>query len=71
MGLVFCVILLVKSVTFPTTLLEKLDIPVAMLAANSPPGRLGSALPVLPDPGVDTGLEGLLLVLELRAYPGS
>ena len=40
-------ILLVKSVIFPTTLLEKLEIPFAIEAANSPPGRFGN--PRLPE----------------------
>ena len=44
-GLVFWVILFVKSVMLPTTLLEKLEIPVAMEAAKSPPGRFGRAPP--------------------------
>ena len=46
--MVFWVILLVKSVMLPTTLLEKFEIPVAMEAAKSPPGRFGRA----PPPGV-------------------
>ncbi|MCK5793512.1 MAG: hypothetical protein KAH12_02315, partial [Anaerolineales bacterium] len=44
-GLVFWVILLVKSVILPTTLLEKFEIPVAIEAAKSPPGRFGRAPP--------------------------
>ena len=51
--MVFCVILLVKSVTLPTTLLENSEIPEAIEAANSPPGKLGNA-----PPPERPGLEG-------------
>jgi hypothetical protein len=46
------VMVLVKSVIFPTTLLEKFCTPVAMEAANSAPGKWGIAGPDLPVVGV-------------------
>lgn len=62
MGLVFCVIRLVKSVIFPTTLLEKVDMPSTMEAAKSPPGSTGKLGPLdLPE------LVGLMLGAAVRA----
>ena len=52
-GFVFCVIRLVKSVIFPTTLLEKVEMPSTMEAAKSPPGRTGKLGPLV-FPGLAT-----------------
>lgn len=71
-GLVFCVIRDVKSVIFPTTLLEKVAMPLVMEAANSPPGSWGREGRLVFDPP-DRGATVRALVPELRvaAYVGS
>ena len=52
------VIALVKSVTFPTTPLEKFCTPCTMEAAKDEPGRVGREK--LPPPGLS--VEGMLTV---------
>ena len=64
MGLVLFVMRLVKSVMLPTTSLEKLEIPLTMEAAKSPPGSTGRLGPLdLPELGVRT-LGPVVLVVE-------
>ena len=56
-GLVIDVILVVKSLIFPTTLPEKLCTPAAMDAAKSAPGTLETPPPI--EAGAPPGLEDI------------
>lgn len=58
-GLVLFVILLVKSLRLPTTLLEKSCTPVTTLAANALPGRVGIDAPPPPFEGTETVVFGM------------
>jgi len=63
------VILLVKSVIFPTTLFEKVEIPVAMELAKSPPGIFGRATPPgLPGLGVRALGPAVRVGLKVGSY---
>jgi len=63
------VILLVKSVIFPTTLFEKFEIPVDMEAANSPPGKFGKAPPPeRPELGVRALGPAVRVELKVGSY---